>query len=175
MIRREMRNRKYRDEMTRHDFTAKHGAVLSDDRIYRYALWRTWDASKPTIMFIGLNPSTADETTDDPTVRKCIRFAKAWGYGRLIMANLFALRATDSVQMLRAPEPIGDQNDAWINRMADRADFVVAAWGNDGQHKGRSFEVRSQLTDLHCLKVNATGEPSHPLYLKAEIEPQRYK
>ena len=116
----------------------KTDAKLSECRQYRYALWRTWDDSKPYAMFVGLNPSTADETDDDPTIRRCIVFAKDWGYGGLCMANLFAYRATDPSNMFSAQDPIGPQNDVWLERLAKDAGIVVAAWGNHGGHLGRS-------------------------------------
>lgn len=75
-------------------------AILSEDRKYRYILSRTWDETKPTVLFIGLNPSTADEKTDDPTIRKCINYAKCWGYGKILMANLFAFRSTILIELI---------------------------------------------------------------------------
>lgn len=96
----------------------KKTAKLSDCRTYRYELWRTWDESKPYAMFIGLNPSTADETEDDPTIRRCINFAKTWGYGGLCMTNLFAYRATQPEDMKRASDPIGNKNDETLILLA---------------------------------------------------------
>jgi len=86
------------------------GATFSTDRVYRYALWRVWDAALPSFVVIGLNPSTADETENDPTIRRCIGFAKREGCGGLVMLNLFAVRATDPRVMMAHPEPIGPDN-----------------------------------------------------------------
>lgn len=149
----------------------KTHAELSKCRKYRFALWRTWDESKPYAMIIGLNPSTADETEDDPTIRRCINFAKSWGFGGLCMANLFAFRATDPNDMFTADDPIGSDNDEWLIKLAKDAGIVVAAWGNDGVHLGRSKEVLQFIPSLHYLKMNRTGEPAHPLYLKATSTP----
>ena len=82
-------------------------AILSEDRKYRYVLLRTWDEAKPAVLFIGLNPSTADEEDDDPTILKCINYAKTWGYGKILMVNLFALRSTDPSILIHAADPVG--------------------------------------------------------------------
>jgi len=149
----------------------KADAKLSDCRNYRFALWRTWDESKPFVMIIGLNPSTADETTDDPTLIRCMNFAKAWGYGGVCMTNLFAYRATDPNKMKLQKDPIGSDNDVWLAKLAKQAGIVVAAWGNDGAYLNRSTVVKDMLPNLHCLKMNKSGEPAHPLYLKADLKP----
>jgi hypothetical protein len=148
------------------------GAAFSSDRVYRYALWRTWGTvGTRTLMFIGLNPSTADETADDPTIRRCVAFAKAWGcYDRLVMANLFALRATDPREMLAHPDPIGPDNDAWLRRLANESMLVVGAWGVHGAHRGREQEVRRIFDQLHCLGTTKAGHPRHPLYLRADTQ-----
>lgn len=96
----------------------KKYATLSEDRKYRYTLTRIWDETKPKVMFIGLNPSTADETKDDPTIIRCINFAKSWGYGGLEMTNLFAFRATNPKVMKNEKEPIGKDNDTWLKKLA---------------------------------------------------------
>jgi len=149
----------------------KADAILSDCRKYRFVLWRLWDESKGYAMFIGLNPSTADESEDDPTIRRCISFARSWGYGGLCMANLFAYRATSPATMIAAENPVGESNDEWLINLASDAGVVVAAWGNDGGHLGRSQSVRRLLPILHHLKINKSGEPAHPLYLKSDLQP----
>lgn len=149
----------------------KKTAKLSDCRTYRYELWRTWDESKPYAMFIGLNPSTADETEDDPTIRRCINFAKTWGYGGLCMTNLFAYRATQPEDMKRASDPIGNKNDETLILLAKNAGVIVGAWGNDGMFLNRSKHVRALIPELNVLKVNKSGEPAHPLYLKSTLTP----
>ena len=149
----------------------KKGAELSPCRRYRYALWRIWDDSKPTVMFIGLNPSTADETVDDPTLIRCIKFAKAWGYGGVYTANLFAYRATQPKDLLKRKRVVGKDNDYWLQQLAHKTELIIAAWGNDGQYQNRSEKVKQQIQPLHYLKMNKSGEPAHPLYLKANLTP----
>jgi hypothetical protein len=147
-------------------------ADFSPCRRYRYALHRTWDASKKPAMFVGLNPSTADEVENDPTVTRCINYAKDWGHGGLIMANIFAWRDTDPEAMKAAAEPIGAENDQWLVQLAQRAGVVIAAWGVHGQHLGRADEVQRLLAGrLHYLKLTKDGYPGHPLYLKKTLTP----
>lgn len=145
-------------------------AVLSPCRLYRYELWRRWSDAAACV-FVGLNPSTADETNDDPTIRKCVGYAKRWGYGSLCMVNLFAFRATLPKDMLAADDPIGPDNDATLKRLAADAGIVIAAWGNDGGHLGRDKAVMAMLPELHCLKQNKDGSPAHPLYLRGDAMP----
>lgn len=121
-------------------------------------------------MFVGLNPSTADENTDDPTLRRCMNFARSWGYGGVCMANLFAFRATQPKDMKVATDPIGAQNNRWLKSLAKESGLVVAAWGNDGSFMNRSDQVINMLTDLHCFKLNKSGEPAHPLYQTAKSQ-----
>ncbi len=149
----------------------KSNAELSNCRHYRYALWRTWDESKPYAMIIGLNPSTADEIKNDPTITRCINFAKSWGYGGVCMANLFAYRTSNPSDMKSQKYPIGTDNDIWLTKLAQDAGIVVAAWGNDGNHLNRSSAVIEIIPNLHYLKMNLSGEPAHPLYLRAELTP----
>ena len=149
----------------------KNTAKLSGCRNYRYALWRTWDSSKPFVMFVGLNPSTADETTDDPTLTRCINFAKSWDYGGVCMANLFAFRATAPSDMKASDNPVGRENNQWLKKLAKDSALVIAAWGNDGSYLGRSEQVRELLPNLYCLKLNKSGEPAHPLYQAAKLKP----
>ncbi len=149
------------------------GANFSRCRRYRYTLWRRWDPERPLVMIIGLNPSTADACQDDPTIRRCIGFARVWGYGGLVVTNLFAFRATYPADLKAAVDPIGPRNDYWIRRMAGQVETIVAAWGNDGTWVGRSAQVQRMLRGrLHCLRINAGGEPSHPLYLPARLAPR---
>ena len=150
---------------------SKSGAVFSDRRKYRYALWRMWDEKKPLGMIIGLNPSTADETGNDPTITRCISFARSWGYGAVCVTNLFGFRATAPSQLKAYHDPIGKENDAWVHEMAKEAAITVAAWGNHGKFLNRSLEIMPSLDQLHCIKMNKSGEPAHPLYLKSELKP----
>ena len=151
------------------------GAILSEDRKYRYVLWREWDAALPKVMFVGLNPSTADENEDDPTIKKCIAFTEKWDYGGFYMTNLFAYRSTDPAQLRSVENPVGDENDNYIKKYVDLSDKVVACWGNEGTYLKRSEAVRSSIDTLFCLEINKSGEPHHPLYLKPSTSLKRYK
>jgi len=149
----------------------KKNAIFSQCRAYRYALWRSWDDLLPYAMFVGLNPSTADEIEDDPTVRRCVSFAKAWGYGGLYMANLFAYRATSPTEIYSVKDPVGPENDLWLIKLFKDAGIVVAAWGNHGSYMGRSHIVLSLFPSFYCLKLNKSGEPAHPLYQPGTAKP----
>ncbi|WP_218563876.1 DUF1643 domain-containing protein [Marinospirillum perlucidum] len=148
------------------------GVEVSPCENYRYLLWKTWDAKAPRMLFIGLNPSLALSDEGNPTMQRCLAFAKSWGYGGVYLANLFAWRSPDPRGLLAAQEPIGPDNDAWLVKLAGQTDLQLAAWGNHGAHLGRSLAVRKLLPDLHCLKINRSGEPAHPLYLRASLRPQ---
>lgn len=151
-------------------------AVFSGDGQYRYQLTREWDASLPSVAFIGLNPSTADESVDDPTIRRCVGFAKAWGYGRMVMVNLFAYRATDPTQLRRWDiEPVGARNDVFLYALPIHSDLVVAVWGVHGTYLGRDVVVRQRLPNLHYLRLTQGGQPSHPLYLPGDLTPVLWK
>jgi hypothetical protein len=145
-------------------------AVLSPCRLYRYDLWRRW-SDAPYCMFVGLNPSTADETQDDPTIRRCVGYAKRWNYGGLCMVNLFAFRATQPRDMMAAQDPIGPDNDRTLKTLSQGAGIVIAAWGKDGNHMGRDKQVMALLPHLYCLKQNKDGSPAHPLYLRGDATP----
>ena len=163
-----------RNEQTPFGARLKNTAQLSKCRQYRYALWRTWDNSLPKVMFVGLNPSTADEKMNDPTLTRCIGYAKSWGFGGVIMANLFAYRATQPEDMKNAIDPIGKRNNYWLKRLAKESKLMVAAWGNHGQFLQRSTHVKQQLVDLYYLKLNKSGEPAHPLYQRLALKPKPF-
>lgn len=150
----------------------RSGALISDDKRYRYALWRQWDGALRTMHIIGLNPSTADAEQDDPTIRRCVGFAKREGCGRLLMLNLFALRATKPKVMRAGDAPVGPLNDMTLRDFAKQGGLFVAAWGAHGSHLNRAREVRnlfaSEGVRLHCLGFTASGAPRHPLYLKSD-------
>lgn len=148
----------------------ERGAVISECGRYRYSLWRRWGTSG-IVMFVGLNPSTADAKQDDPTIRRCMEFARSWGYGALVMCNLFAWRSTDPESMKAAADPVGPDNDATLLVEAATASVAVAAWGVHGAHQGRNNAVREMLPRLHCLTLTKDGHPGHPLYLPAALVP----
>jgi hypothetical protein len=151
----------------------KRRTIFSQCRTYRYVLWREWDAiNRAYALFVGLNPSTADEGQDDPTIRRCVGFAKRWGYGALCVTNLFAYRATYPEAMKAHKAPVGEENDKWLRAMAKNAAIVVAAWGVDGTHLYRDRAVIPLLgKELTCLGLTKHGHPAHPLYLKNSLEP----
>ena len=149
-------------------------AVLSEDETYRYSLTRSWDPDADVLGWIMLNPSTADATEDDPTIRRCIGYAKEWGYGGIVVGNLFALRSPDPAKLSEHPEPIGPENDAHLKRIAEEAETVVAAWGTKGTLDGRDREVIDLLdTELLALNKTKNDHPNHPLYQPkdADLEP----
>ncbi len=123
-------------------------------------------------MFVGLNPSTADEQTNDPTVTRCIRFARDWGYGGLVMTNIFAFRATYPKDLKMAAFPVGPENDALLLQTGRDTGVVVAAWGNHGSYKNRDKIFLKLFQDsgipLKCLATTKAGQPQHPLYLRAD-------
>ena len=136
---------------------------------YRYWLRRIWDPALTHCVFIGLNPSTADAREDDPTLRRCLSFARDWGYGSLLLVNLFSFRATDPRALKMASDPIGPRTDLWLRRAAAETDTVIAAWGNDGLLFGRGVRVQQRLPSLYCLDVTALGMPRHPLYCPKRV------
>jgi hypothetical protein len=140
-------------------------ATLSPCRTYRYLLTRVWD-DRPACVFIGLNPSTADEKTDDLTITKCIGFAKQWDCGQLRMLNLFAYRDTDPAKMLMQRHPIGPECDEYLDRFTADAKIVVAAWGMHGGLQRRDAVVVDRLRErgvvLMCLGMTKEGFPRHP-------------
>ena len=152
------------------------GAIFSPCKKYRYLLWQDF-MNNPfrVVVFLMLNPSTADEMKNDPTVERCERFAKKWGFGGYEIINLFAWRDTDPSLMKGAWQPIGPENDYYIKKSCQGATMVICAWGNHGCHCDRSKNVLKILKDsgivLHALKMNGTGEPAHPLYLPYKQEP----
>ncbi|BDI33432.1 hypothetical protein CCAX7_54830 [Capsulimonas corticalis] len=151
-------------------------AELSECRQYRYVLRRVWDASKAPVMFIGLNPSTADETEDDATICKCRAYAKRWGFGGLFMVNVFAFRARHPEAMKGAADPIGPINDEVLLSQAALAGMIIAAWGAHGAHRNGAHRVQTLLTSngyrLHYLDLTKDGEPRHPLYLPGDLTPK---
>jgi hypothetical protein len=143
------------------------------DGPYRYRLSRVW-AAGDLVAWIMLNPSTADAEQDDQTIRTCVRLARSWGYGGILVANLFAWRATSPRDLLMQPEPNGPDADAWLLRVAGEAATVVCAWGNHGRHRGRAAEVLRLLAGrrLHHVGMTGAGQPRHPLYLPNDTKMQ---
>lgn len=161
---------------------SNNSAVISKCGKYRYALTRVWDEIKPRVLFIMLNPSTADAEKDDPTIRRCMHFANDWGYGGLYVVNLFALRATNPEDLLKAPFVVGVENEKWVRRMSSLAHLVVCAWGNGSiveklqKRLDHTWKPMSWVNKtLHYLELSNDGTPKHPLYLKRSVTPKPYE
>lgn len=144
------------------------GAVFSDCRKYRYVLWRNWDVAKPTIMFIGLNPSTANEDQNDATIRRVIRFAKDWGYGGVYMCNCFPYVSTNPDEL----KDFGNDttNDYWLRHIEKEVKNIVFAWGNFNivKEMGRDIELCKMFPNAKTIIKNKDGSPRHPLYISSK-------
>ena len=154
-------------------------AALSADQVYRYQLDRTWNPAWPVITWLMLNPSTADASVDDATVKKITKtFARPWGAGGVTVVNLFAYRATEPADLRKAPDPVGPHNDLFIRDVCCRPAVVVAAWGAHGGLHGRDTAVTRMLAGagvrLHCLGLTRDGHPKHPLYVSGSTPLQLY-
>lgn len=150
------------------------GAVFSEDRLYRYKLWRIWDESKPLIAFMGINPSTANETEPDNTIKRVMAITKNNGFGGIYMINLFGLVSTDPDVLLTHPNPIGD-NDKHIEEVQGMVWGVVCAWGAFKQAKKRADEVYKRIGNPLTLCVLKDGSPKHPLYCRADTRFVEYR
>lgn len=158
-------------------------AVFSPCGLYRYRLSRVWNRSRPMGLVLGINPSTAGATEDDPTTRKLIAFGRRWGWGGYWLANPFAFRATDQRALLTAADPVGPDNDRHLAQLFESAEQVVCAWGSaKGAAVRRLLDARlAQMTTLldgHpllCLGITCDGSPRHPLYMPytTQLEPWR--
>lgn len=149
----------------------RKSAVISECGKYRYSLKRIWGESLPLLVFVMLNPSTADAEQDDPTIRKCIGFAKLWGYGGIVVVNIYAYRATDPRELWKCFDPVGDKNNYHIQIECNGRD-VVCAWGSDKAHQKRGRKVLSIIAAkrIDCIKTSAAGYPCHPLYLSHRLK-----
>lgn len=169
----------------------RNAAEVSPDGRYRYTLERDWTSDQlpglvenvvsglavadAAVLFVMLNPSTADARFDDPTIRRCLGFARAWGYNRLLVGNLFALRATDPAALLVDPDPVGPDNDDWLALLAERAHMIVAAWGAHPIARERGpivLDLLRSQAPTYILGLTKDGAPKHPLYLPGALLPQ---
>ncbi len=149
-------------------------ADFSEDGEHRYRLTRLWDRTKPTVCFICLNPSTATQDRDDPTITRCINYAIDWGYGGLHFGNIFALRSTDPAGLYEHLDPVGPENMRYLRSMAAGTPRTIAAWGNHGTHLGQGEEVLRLLAKEVMVGLGAVRsfgltqrmQPRHPLYLR---------
>ncbi|MDX2214776.1 MAG: DUF1643 domain-containing protein [Oculatellaceae cyanobacterium bins.114] len=149
------------------------GAIFDPSGTYRYTLWRNWGCA-PKVVFVMLNPSTADAEHNDPTIRRCIGLAQAWGFGALEVVNLFAYCATHPTELRQATDPIGIENDRYLLQAVQRSDRTLLAWGNWGYLHQRDrcvLNLLSQQTSLYCLGMNQSGQPRHPLYVRRDVKP----
>lgn len=151
---------------------ARWGTPGDESSPYRYELGRRLSVDPRVVAFIGLNPSTATAEVNDPTIRRCIGFASRWGFGQLVMLNLFAFRSTDPEGLRRVPDPIGPMNDAIVLACAQAADLVIAAWGAHPLAVPRARDLARALeaagVRLHALGRTKSGQPRHPLYLRSD-------
>lgn len=158
------------------------GAVFDRNKKYRYLLWRSLGEngranSSRSMLLVMLNPNTADELRNDPTIRRCIGFANAWGYNRIEVVNLFAYRAREPVMLKSAVKPIGIHNDQIIRQRAKDAALRIVAWGNHGRLFERDHQVMELLAEfgpVFCLGKTKSGSPKHPLYLRSDAEPLKF-
>lgn len=155
---------------------AESVAEYSPCDAYRYALTRVWDDQGPKVAFVMLNPSTATEVQNDPTVERCERRARALGFGAFRVVNIFAYRATDPKVMRAQADPVGAGNDTAILSAAQWADRVICAWGSHGTHMARGATVERLLRDtaqpLYQLGLTKAGLPKHPLYIGYDRQPE---
>lgn len=158
----------------------KTSAIIDETGQYRYSLVREWNPDLPRVLFVMLNGSTADANRDDPTLRRCIGFAKAWGYGSLEVVNLFGYRTTFPQELKRAVDPVGPENDRYIMEAVNRAKTIFLAWGTHGKYLRRDSKVieilkKCGIAAVWCLEKTKDGHPRHPLYVRGDIRPELYR
>lgn len=160
--------------MSKNDYLVSN-ACFSDDGLYRYFLARVWDAQLPVLAFIMLNPSTADGETDDSTVKRCVSYAKQWGYGGIEIYNLYAFRATKPRELAQAKYPVGENNNKWLHELGMKHNRIIVAWGGHAK-KARVKEVMAIIgRPVECVKRNKDGSPHHPLHLAKDIQPVEWR
>ena len=157
------------------DLSIPTGAIFSEDRKYRYALWRVWNPNKPLILTIGLNPSLASELKDDPTVTRLMSRAYKTGYGGLLMSNLYAFVSTNTNALLNNGNAVGELTDYYIKEMEKLSEVQLCGWGSFKPVIHRASEVYKMLANPFCLGVNADGQPKHPLYIAYDVKMVKYE
>jgi hypothetical protein len=150
------------------------GAEFSTERHYRYALWRVWNPDKGIVMFIGLNPSRANERKNDPTIRRVISFGYNWGFGGVVMANIYGWISPYPEDLQTCEDPIGE-NDKWVEALAKHCQRIVFAWGKFKQAEKWSQAIIDMFPDAYALKINKDGSPQHPLYVPGNVIPVKFK
>jgi hypothetical protein len=152
-------------------FPELSGAEFSSDRKHRFVLWRIWDTHKPKIMFICLNPSTANEDKNDPTIRRVVNFAKNMGYGGVYMTNLYSYVSTDPNKLITSDSK---ENEIWLKQISQRCETIVFAWGAFKESKFQGAKIIKMFPKAYALKINKDGSPRHPLYVPTNTELIRY-
>lgn len=160
----------------------KSGAVISDCGKYRYHLWRRWDDCLPTMVWVMLNPSTADASEDDPTIRRCVGFAKREGCGGISVRNVFAFRSTDPRELAKVDDPVGPLNHEHLQsaRRVSLMTILVCGWGKPRTEKRlkagyQSAGVILACQTAHCFGTNKDGSPRHPLYLPSDALLEKWR
>lgn len=143
-------------------------AIISNDKQYRYTLTRIWDDKEKLIMFIMLNPSTADSNNNDNTIRRVCNFAKSWGYGGIHVVNLYAFRSTDKTMLKKIQDPIGKDNIFYITSLIKDVDKIIYAWGDNRKEPEWLLNL---VKNPYCIELSTKGIPKHPLYLKKDLKP----
>ena len=148
-------------------YSKLNGAIFSNTRHKRFVLWRTWNLERPHVIFIGINPSNADEIRNDPTIIKLTQIAKYWDYGGLIIMNLVAYISSDPKKIRRSPS--FEIEDMYLEEFGKVGESVVVIWGNEGEkYMDRVNKVRELYPEVFCFNQNKNGHPTHPLYLPAD-------
>lgn len=152
-----------------------NGASFSDCKRYRYCLWRIWDKELPRVMFVGLNPSTANETEPDATIRRVVSFAKKWGYGGVYMLNVFPYVSTDPDDMVDFYNTNyhleeAEKNDKWLWKIGNEVTEIILAWGNFDVAKVKGEDISRCFKNANCLIKNKNGSPRHPLYVPLSVK-----
>lgn len=148
------------------------GADFSICRKYRFALWRIWDTDKPAVMFVGLNPSTANESGDDPTIKRVIAMSKKWGFGGVYMLNCFPFVSTDPAALTDCGRM--EENNEWLQAVSNKCEQVVFAWGAFAIAKQRADQLSSMFPEAKALQINKDGSPKHPLYVRVGTVPVKF-
>jgi hypothetical protein len=160
-------------------FPDSTGALLSPCRRYRYLLWRIWDPALPVLTYLMLNPATADEVDNDPTITRCQKRAQLLGMGGMRVANLFAWRSAYPEDLAHQVDPVGPDNDRVIVQACQDSEYVICGWGKHGGFQSRDRAVidilKAAKVDVRALRINADGSPGHPLYISYEVLPTAFE
>lgn len=148
-------------------------ADYSSDGRYRYALWRAWRGGRGRVAFVLLNPATATESAEDPTLRRCVGFARRWGYASLVLLNLFGFRSVHPAALRAVADPVGPENARYLQNV--QADVVVIGWGRQGTYQGQDRVALRAIANPYALAINRDGTPRHPLYVPYAVPLRPYR